>query len=323
MRIVEGNMTAKKMMPRRRFGTGLNIPVVPCGTQAIGDAFRNHSLEEAFDIMKHCVEVGINHFDTSRCYSGSLPRLGEGIKQGVLKREEVIITCRVCCHGESVDYSADATMRWIEEDMKTLGIDYTDGVFIHDPREITPVLSAGGTVDGLLRLKEQGVIGGIGLGCRPMEYHTAALETGKVDMLLCFRESYNLLYQEAAKEVLPMADDLDVGVLNGFSIMRGILTGEDVDRAAERGRWSKNVEDIRRAREIRKWCNENNVNMLALALQFCLREERIHGNPIALTTIREIDAAVEAMTETLPEEVWREYEEKQRRTGRKRQDNAE
>ena len=296
-------------MPRRRFGnTGLSIPVVPCGTQAFGDAFRVHSLEDAFGIMQHCVDLGINHFDTSRCYSGSLPRLGEGIKQGILKREKIIITCRVCGHLGETDYSADATIRWIEEDMNTLGIDYADGVFVHDPREIEPVLSAGGTLDGLQSLKEQGVIGNIGLGCMPLDFHTAALKTGKVDMLLCFRNSYNLLYQEAIKEVLPMAAEQDVGVLNGFSIMRGILTGEEVDQAAERGKWSKNVEDVRRAKKIRQWCIDNDINMLALALQFCLRENRIHGNPIALTTIREIDAAFEAVTETLPEDVWREYD---------------
>ena len=45
----------------------------------------------------------------------------------------------------------------------------------------------------------------------------------------------------------------------------------------------------------------------ALALQFCLRDECIHGNPIAFTTIEEIDAAVEAVTEPLPETVWQEF----------------
>lgn len=301
------------MMPRRRFGnTGLTIPVIPCGTQAFGDAFRPHSLDDSYSIMNHCVEVGINHFDTSRCYSGSLPRLGEAIKKGVIERDEVIITCRVCCHGQEVDYSADATMQWIEEDMRTLGIDYADGVFVHDPREIEPVLETGGTLDGLLKLKEQGTIGSIGLGCLPISFHVAALRTGKVDMLLCFRISYNLLHQEAIEELLPLAAEQDVGVLNGFSIMRGILTGEDVDKAAERGRFSKNTEEVESARRIRQWCIENDVDMLALALQFCLREDRIHGNPIALTTIREIDAALEAVTSTLPEEVWREYEKTRR-----------
>ena len=306
-------MTSKTKMPRRRFGnTGLTIPVVPCGTQAFGDAFRQHSLDDSFAIIHHCIDAGINHFDTSRCYSGSLPRLGEAIKRGVMKRDEVIITCRVCCHGQDVDYSQDATIRWIEEDMNTLGIEYADGVFIHDPREIEPVLGAGGTLDGLVTLRERGVIGNLGLGCRPFGFHIAALETEKVDMLLCFRESYNLLYQQAMDDVLPMAAEKDVGVLNGWSIMRGILTGENVDSAAERGQFSKNVEDVARAKKIREWCVENDVNMLALALQFCLREDRIHGNPIALTTTQEVDAALEAVTSTLPEDVWQRYDHWQR-----------
>jgi aryl-alcohol dehydrogenase-like predicted oxidoreductase/transcriptional regulator with XRE-family HTH domain len=236
----------------------------------------------------------------------SLTRLGEAFKQGVLKRSEVIVTCRVCRHNNA-DTSADATIKWIEEDLTTLGIDYADGVFVHDPGNIDALLTSGGTLDGLLKLKEQGVIGAIGLGCHPLDYHLAALDTGKVDMLLTFNE-YNLLRQEAAAELLVRAAEQDVGVLNGWSIVRGILTGEDVDTAAARGGWSDNADDIERAKRIREWCLARDVNMLALTLQFCLREERIHGNPIALTTIEEIDAALEAVTETLPEDLWQEYE---------------
>ena len=294
-------------MPRRRFGrSGLSIPVVPCGTQAFGDAFREHTLDEAFTIIRHCVEVGINHFDAARCYSGSLPRLGAAIKQGVVQRDEVIITCRVCKHGDEVDYSADATLRWVEEDFETLGIEYADGVLVHDPREIDPVLAGDGTLDALLKLKEQGVVGAVGLGCRPHEHHLAALETGKVDILLCFND-YNLLRQSAADDILPKAAEQDIGVLNGWSIVRGILTGDDVETAAERGHWSSQTEDIARAKRIREWCLERDVNMLALALQFCLREGRIHGNPIALTTVAEIDAAVAAVATPLPDSMWEEY----------------
>ena len=100
--------------------------------------------------------------------------------------------------------------------------------------------------------------------------------------------------------MLPLAAARDIGVLNGFSIVRGLLTGADPDAAAARGRWG-HQEDVARARAMRQWCPARGVSLLALALQFCLREERIHGNPLGSQNIAELEANVAAVTTPLPE----------------------
>src|SRR5205814_7657432 len=118
---------------------------------------------------------------------------------------------------------------------------------IHDPPEMAPVLAKGGALEGLLQLKEQGLVRIVGFGMRPHDFHQQALATGVVDVMLTFSD-YNLLRQSAAAPggILEQAAAQDVGVLNGFSIMRGILTGADVDEAAQKGRF-RNQEDIARA----------------------------------------------------------------------------
>ncbi|GIX07826.1 MAG: hypothetical protein KatS3mg115_2229 [Candidatus Poribacteria bacterium] len=138
-------------VPRRRWGkTELSIPVIPYGTQGFGSAFRNVSLDEAFALMQRAVELGINHFDTARCYTGSFEKLGQAIKQGVLKREEIIISSRLCCHSAAPwggygegrpDYSAERAIADIENQLEVLGTTYLDAVFIHDPGEIEPTLA--------------------------------------------------------------------------------------------------------------------------------------------------------------------------------------
>ena len=51
-------------IPRRRLGrTELSIPVVPFGTQGFGNNFGPVSDEEAVDLIKHAVSIGVNHFD--------------------------------------------------------------------------------------------------------------------------------------------------------------------------------------------------------------------------------------------------------------------
>ena len=108
------------------------------------------------------------------------------------------------------------------------------------------------------------------------------------------------------ERVRPLAAARDIGVLNGFSIVRGLLTGADPDAAAARGRWG-NQEDVARARAIRQWCQERGVSLLALALQFCLREGRIHGNPLGSQNIAELEANVAAVTTPLPDSIFAEF----------------
>ena len=86
-------------VPRRRWGkTELSIPVVPFGTQGFGNNFGPVTNDEAAKLIRHAVDIGVNHFDCARCYGNSLQKLGLAIKNGVVKRDEIIISGRVCCH---------------------------------------------------------------------------------------------------------------------------------------------------------------------------------------------------------------------------------
>ena len=126
----------------------------------------------------------------------------------------------------------------------------------------------------------------------------AAIATGDVDFLLCFKDIH-LIRQTAADKLLPAA--ADVGVLNGWSILRGLLTGADIDRE---GRLS----DIEEARRIWHWCQGEKVDLLQLALQFCLRETRIHGNPIGSLNAEQLESNIRAAATPLDESVWARFQ---------------
>jgi aryl-alcohol dehydrogenase-like predicted oxidoreductase len=193
----------------------------------------------------------------------------------------------------------------VEEQLDFLGIGHFDALLIHDPPDMERCLGRDGALAGALRLKARGLVRNVGFGMRQHDFHRQAIETGDVDVLLCFND-HNLLRQTAAEGVLPLAAARDVGVLNGFSIVRGLLTGADPDAAAARGRWG-HQEDVARARAIRQWCQERGVSLLALALQFCLREERIHGNPLGSQNITELEANVAAVSNPLPDSIFAEF----------------
>jgi D-threo-aldose 1-dehydrogenase len=299
--------------PRRRWGkTELDIPVIPFGTQGFGDLFGPVSDDEAKRLIRRAVDIGVNHFDCARCYRDSLRKFGLAIQDGVVGREEIIISGRVCCHsaakwggyGEGTpDYSQARVLADIADQREILGIDRFDALFVHDPPEIEPTLAAGGALEGLEEARARGWVDWIGYGMNPHDFHITAIESGRIDCFLCFSD-YNLLRQTAAERVLPAAAEHDLGVINGWSIMRGWLTGTPLEQIVPRDKWN---EDQQRAEAMRLWCEEKGVSMLALSLQFCLRETRIHGNPIGSLNIEQLEANVVAAAADVPDDVIAEF----------------
>ena len=302
-------------MPRRRLGrTELEIPVIPFGTQGFGNNFGFVSDEDAVALVKHAVSLGANHFDCARCYGDSLRKLGLALRE--IPRADVIITGRLCCHSNApwggyggdgeADFTADRAVRDVEDQLEILGTDYFDGMLIHDPPRIEPPLAKDGTLAGLLKLKANGQVRHVGFGMRQHHFHLEAIATGDVDFLLCFND-YHLVRQTAVDELLPAAAAADVGVLNGWSILRGLFTGTDIDEALEKGGY-RDESDIESARLIWQWCQREEVDLLQLAIQFCLRETRIHGNPIGSLNASQLEANIRAAATPLEESVWAKFE---------------
>lgn len=299
---------ATSVVPRRRWGrSDISIPVIPFGTQGFGNNFGAVADAEAVRLIHHAVELGVNHFDCARCYGDSLGKLALGLKD--LPRARVIVSGRLCLHHnrqglqQPLAPTAEDARRDVEAQLELLGIDYFDAFLIHDPSDMAPVLGQGGALEGLLKLKEEGLVRAVGFGMRPHDAHRQALATGLVDVMLTFSD-FNLLRQSAAEPggILDEAAKRDVGVLNGFSIMRGILTGADVDQAAVKGRF-RNEEDIARARKMRQWAIDRGVSLLAIALQFCLRDTRVHGNPLGNQNASDLAQNVAAVSTPLPESI--------------------
>ena len=302
-------------MPRRRLGrTELNIPVIPVGTRGFGNHFGFVADDEAVALIKHAVALGANHFDCARCYGDSMHKLGLALRD--IRRADVIITGRLCCHsgapwggyradGEA-DFSADRAIRDVEDQLEILGTDYFDGMLIHDPNRIEPTLATNGTLAGLLQLKARGQVRHVGYGMRPHDFHLDVIATGDVDLILCFND-YNLIRQTAADTVVPAAAAADVGVMNGWSIVRGLLTGADIDAALEKGHY-KNDKDVDAARRISGWCRQEEIDLLQLAIQFCLKEKRIHGNPIGSLNVAQLESNIRAACRPLEESVWARFE---------------
>ncbi|MCX6541906.1 MAG: aldo/keto reductase, partial [Actinobacteria bacterium] len=158
------------------------IPRHGLGTAPLGGLFTEVTEEDARATVHAALHQGIRYFDTAPLYGNGLAeaRLGAALQESGIAREQISISTkvgRVLVPGidsdsafrdgsalrPQFDYSADGIRRSLDESLVRLQIDHIDLVLVHDPddHESDALATAFPT---LIRLRDEGVIGAIGVG---------------------------------------------------------------------------------------------------------------------------------------------------------------
>ena len=313
---MENSLSAKRRLGR----SGLYVSPLGLGGVWLGRRLDGYSEDVGVATVLRALELGINLIDTSAGYGRGRSERYIGIalekwfERGG-RREDIVLSTKTGTrtHNQK-DYSASGTKRSVEKSLELLKTDYLDVVLVHDPNDLTPVLAPGGALEVLKKFKEKGIVRAIGLGVRSHESHRQFIETGECDVSLTYRD-YNLLDQSVIEGVLKMAVAYDVGVLNGMPIIKGLLGGSDplkvageIQEAGEKVAkpYHPQEDEVQRARALWEWADSRNISLLALNLQFCLREARIASTLVGASNPEEIEADVAAISKKIPEEVWQE-----------------
>ena len=117
-----------------------------------------------------------------------------------------------------------------------------------------------------------------------------------MDVILTYLD-YTLLNQSASQTLMPVAKENDIGIINGSPIAMGLLSSVEPDPSAR-------YPDGKRAHKLWCWAQENNLNLLALAIQFCLRQPLIDTILTGSKNASEVEQNYRAATTEIPSEVW-------------------
>ena len=189
-------------MRKIRFGrTELKVSELAFG----GIPIQRVSTDEAVEVVRTCLELGINFIDTAHGYSTSEERIGEALKG--YAREEIIIASK------SPATDRDGFMRDLELSLKRLDTDYIDIYQHHNvgsDENMERILAPGGAREGMEEALRQGLI-------RHPAFSAHSLETAEKMMRLGWYEAlqipFNFVDSAAAEAVLPLAAELDMGVI--------------------------------------------------------------------------------------------------------------
>ena len=291
--------------------TGLRVAPIGIGTGSLGadpavtdpDAVD----ELAVATLRTAFRAGLNYIDTAPGYRGGDSDRRVGMALGDGSRDRVVLATKVGSHpARPGDMTGEAAAWVIEQSLEVIGTGFIDVALVHDPAAMGPVLETGGAVAALERLKEEGKVRAIGLGVQNHEFLRIAIESGRFDVIQTPYD-YNLL-RTTAQDLIRLAAERGLGVVNASPFLAGLLSGVDPDgivaiRAAT-GMWKLRDRDVARARRIWEWAGDRSADLRALAMQFCLREQRIATTLIGPRRPSDVAEDIAAATQPLPDEEW-------------------
>lgn len=185
-------------MERRRLGrSGLTVPVVGLGTYRNLDVKGRKAEQNAKNVVDAALGSGANFFDSSPMYGESERVLADALRG---RRHEAVVATKVwtASPGEGVQQALRA-------------IGFFDGRV--DLFQIHNLVGTNAHLDTLERFQREGKIRAVGAThWSPAAFPelTALMETGRITTI---QIPYNPLERAAEDRVLPLAEELDLGVV--------------------------------------------------------------------------------------------------------------
>lgn len=220
--------------------TGLRVSAIGLGTMVHAGHFGPMRDEESRAAIDAALDLGVNFIDTSDAYGAGYSEtlLGDALKG---RRDKVILATKggnimVGPNRGKRDFSPAYIGRVLDESLKRLQTDYVDLYQIHNAT--VEVIERGEVWELLERRKKEGKIRYYGVSINSVEEGLAAVKGGRSDAI---QVEYNLLAQEFAEEVFPLAQRADVGVIARVPLRRGLLSGKFTP--ADQGRFQD--DDVR------------------------------------------------------------------------------
>lgn len=319
-------------LPRRKLGrTGLDVTALGFGSAPLGDIYEVLDDATAIGAVEAAAHGGVTLFDTAPLYGqGSAEhRIGTALRRqppgsfAVSTKVGRILTPAPAGRVKTSryvgglqfnvtnDYSYDAAMRSHEFSLHRLGLPKVDVLLIHDADAWTHGPEQGpirykeamsGAYKAILKLRDEGVIKGIGIGVNDPAYAARYLREGDFDCLL-LAGRYSLLEQPALAEVLPIAAERNIGVMLGGVFNSGVLATGPV--AGARYNYTPAPPEILdKVTRIERVCTAHGVPLATAALHFCLGHKAVSSLVLGAVKPDEVQRNVAAMTATVPTALW-------------------
>ena len=189
-------------MDKVRFGkTNLQVSKIAFG----GIPIQRLSIDEAVKVVQGVIGLGINFLDTANAYSDSEEKIGVAIKG--MPRESLIIATK------SMALDKKTLTEHLDLSLKRLKTDYIDIYQLHNvssTESYDKVFAEGGAFEGLEEAVKAGKVRHRAFSSHSIPITLRIMREGKFSVV---QLPFNYVDDEAAKEAIPLAKELDMGFI--------------------------------------------------------------------------------------------------------------
>ncbi|GAA1702942.1 aldo/keto reductase [Microbacterium sediminicola] len=271
-------------------------------------------------------ERGIRYFDTAPHYGLGLSerRLGAALAQ--YPRDEYVLSTKVgrllvdtpetadqvdpggfqvpATHRREWDFTRDGVLRSLEGSLERLGLDRVDIVYLHDPDFHWETASTEG-IQALIDLREEGVVGAVGVGMNQSAMPAAFIEHTDIDVVM-LAGRYTLLEQPALADLLPLAAARGVGIVNVGIYNSGLLARDRVPADATYNYLPAPPELVARANRIAEICERWGTTLPTAAMHYGLDHPAIAAVVVGCRSAAQVEDAVRRVEADVPAGLWLE-----------------
>ncbi|MFH1741937.1 MAG: aldo/keto reductase [bacterium] len=220
-------------IPTRPLGrTGVHIPVLGLGTASLGYGLSSAQSER---IVETALDHGVTYIDTAYNYAHAQKDIGQVMKRW---REKAFLATKT--------HTTDGTVArlQLEESLRLLCTDYVDVVHIHSVGSLDTdrVLRPGGTLDALLKAKDEGLTRFVGISAHDFSpsllkiLRSESIDVAMVPVHFADHETH-----DSEKEAFALIEQLGIGIV-GMRVFGG--TKHTRPGGAKSPRLSESIMDL-------------------------------------------------------------------------------
>lgn len=301
--------------------TGLKVSHLCLGCMSFGDADKGGSFwawvldeQESRSYFRQALEAGINFFDTANIYTtGTSEEITGRILREMASRDEVVVATKAYGAWRNAPntggLSRKALFAAIDDSLTRLGMDYVDLFQIHRFDPNTPVEETMEALHDIVKAGKARYTGASSMMAWQFSKMQYVADRHGWTRFVSMQPQYNLLYREEEREMIPLCQEMGVGIIPWSPLAGGRLVrpaGQQTPRT-EANRYSssdKNYEDSDQAiiKAVAEIARERDVSPAAVANAWVLQAPGITAPIIGATKPHHLSDAIGALELQLTEE---------------------
>ncbi|HXC22577.1 MAG TPA: aldo/keto reductase [Steroidobacteraceae bacterium] len=213
------------MIPRRKLGPqGLEVSAIGLGCMGMSDFYGPSDEATNLRVLNAALDIGINFLDTADMYGvGANERLLAKVLKA--RREEVVLATKFGSvrSPEGAFLGINGTPEYVhaacDASLTRLGVDHIDLYYQH---RVDPKVAIEETVGAMADLVKAGKVRHLGLSEASANTIRRAAQVHPISAL---QSEFSLWTRDLEATILPVCEELDIGVVAYSPLGRGFLTG--------------------------------------------------------------------------------------------------